>query len=70
MANQLLLEHCENILDIQCKCRHRKLFDGLLCSEKIENPLADDSEEVIADAFTALLASYNLQFEGLLLNVL
>jgi hypothetical protein len=36
--------------------------------EKIENPPAEDTEEVIADAFMALLASYNLQFEGLPIN--
>jgi hypothetical protein len=39
-------------------------MDGLFSPEKIENPPAEDTEEVIADAFMALLASYNLQFEG------
>jgi hypothetical protein len=45
-------------------------MDGLLSTEKIENPPAEDTEEVIADAFMALLASYNLQFEGFPINTI
>jgi hypothetical protein len=38
---------------------------ALMTADKIENPPAEDTEEVTADAFMALLASYNLQFEGM-----